>query len=144
MIEQTRQYKILIIVVILMFIFTFCGAIFFSIYRPANVESPSSTIVSLTSSSKASTQFDTEISEQERRKIYLEVSQSELRALREVDAIYPPGSQLLIDNVDEYLELIGSLEKKYREEILLKYSISRDQWFEIFGEGVRKQWALNE
>lgn len=94
----------------------------------------------VTNTNKSSESLKFGLTEEQRRKIYIEVSDSEIRAIKEADAVYPPGSDLLLQNTEKYLEILGKLEKEYRIEILAKYGVDYANWKEILSEGVSKDW----
>lgn len=73
------------------------------------------------------------ISEEQRRYVYGLIGQAEMRAIKEADKAFP-------DFGEGHMEMVDMLTKKYYEEIMQKYTLTEDQFFEIIPEGIEKNW----
>lgn len=74
------------------------------------------------------------LSEQKRMRVFREMGVDDHRAMRKARARFP-DSQFL-----KQFDLSSKLEEEYREELAVKYSLTRDQLRDIMVEGVRMGW----
>jgi len=88
-----------------------------------------------------------------RKGIFKEILSAEDRATLETESLYPIDSSNTIywswnkylrdkykENSTKYFKLSEELMGKYRSEVLDKYWISEDEWFQITTEAVCKNW----
>jgi hypothetical protein len=80
------------------------------------------------------------LSEDTRKKIYLEISGVEVRALTEADRKYPPTDT---SNIKKNAELYNQLVDKYKARLLKKYGMTKKQYHDISYEGFSKEWLMS-
>ena len=73
------------------------------------------------------------LTEEQRKQVFREEGEAELRASREAEAKYPGADA-------RYSEYQTTLVRKYQQQIMDKYTITLEQLYEIVMEGARIGW----
>ncbi|MBT4122236.1 hypothetical protein HOE31_04785 [bacterium] len=81
-------------------------------------------------------------SENERMNIYLELANSEKRAMDEAIARYPMTNQTGAEQLDRQLEYEKELNEEYKNQIMGKYNLSQDDYGRLGVEAYEKEWFL--
>ncbi|MBD3305982.1 hypothetical protein GF339_06330 [candidate division KSB3 bacterium] len=87
----------------------------------------------LTTDQEEESEFRSKRSEAERRLIYREAANAELRAIKEADQMFP-------DFGPEHQQYAETYGEKYLNDVLTKYQVSAEEWREIGLEAYEKQW----
>lgn len=84
---------------------------------------------------------------EEKKEIFSKIAQAEDKAMKEAEEKYPTSlnhinAEQAKKNVYSNAELAHELEEKYRQEILNKYNVSKDEWSKIGAEGIKDNWQF--
>lgn len=90
------------------------------------------------------------LTEVKRRRIYKEIVDAEDRAQAEADRQYPISGRTTWDlsrselrsRIDKNIELMRHLEEEYKNDLMKKYSLTREQLKEITFEGFEENWPM--
>lgn len=77
------------------------------------------------------------LSEELRKQISIEIGDSEARANKDADKIFPSVNA---SNQEKYANKLDELIEKYKQEIIKKHNINEDIYFSIMEEGIEKRW----
>lgn len=77
------------------------------------------------------------LSEDERKQISIEIGDSEMRASKDADKMFP---NVNVSNSQKYGDKLDELQEKYKNEIIKRHKINEDIYLSIMGEGIEKRW----
>jgi hypothetical protein len=77
------------------------------------------------------------LSQDKRKQISIEIGDSEARANKDADKLFP---RVNANNHEKYSNKLYELIEKYKQEIIKKHNINEDIYFSIMEEGIEKRW----